>query len=140
VAVALDSNVVIGFLDLTDELHPAADLTVRQVLGTELLVVSAVTYAEVLTGARLGHHDEGAVKGFFDDLISRIVSVDTAIADRAADIRAKTKALAMPDALIAATAEVDPGVELLVTADEAIANLKNLDCRVRLVLSEKASS
>ncbi|MCO5316236.1 MAG: PIN domain-containing protein [Solirubrobacterales bacterium] len=132
-AVALDSNVVIGFLDRSDGFHHAADKTIRELLASEQLVVSAVTYAEVLTGARLGHHDEDVVKGFFADLISRIIPVDVAVGDAAARIRAGAKALAMPDALVAATAELDPEVELLLTADEDMAKLKHLDCPLRLL-------
>lgn len=132
-AVALDSNVVIGFLDRSDEFHLAADKAIREFLASEQLVVSAVTYAEVLTGARLGHHDEEVVKGFFSDLISRILPVDAAVGDMTASIRAGAKSLAMPDAMVAATAELDPDVELLLTADERIARLKRLDCRLRLL-------
>lgn len=135
-AVALDSNVVIGFLDRSDEFHQAADKAIRELLASEQLVVSAVTYAEVLTGARLGHHDEDVVKGFFADLISRIIPVDVAVGDAAARIRAGAKALAMSDALVAATAELDPEVQLLLTADEDIAKLKDLDCPLRLLSAD----
>lgn len=132
-AVALDSNVVVGFLDRSDDLHAAADEEVRSLLHGEPLVVSVITYAEVMTGARLGHHDESRVKGFFEELISRILPVDVAVADSAARLRAKARSLAMPDALIAATADLDPEVELLVSADRRVAKLKGLGCRVRLL-------
>ena len=132
-AVALDSNVLIGFLDRSDELHNAADEAIRGLVRQEQLVVSAITYAEVLTGARLGHHDEERVKGFFADLISRILPVDAAVADRAASLRSQSRSLAMPDALIAAGAEHDSEVELLVTADEGIAKVKRLRCPLRLL-------
>jgi hypothetical protein len=35
-----------------------ADAAIRELVRTERLLVSVVTYAEVLTGAQLGHHDE----------------------------------------------------------------------------------
>lgn len=57
-AVVLDSDAVVGFLDRDDALHTAADAAIRDVIGEHRILVSAVTYAEVLTGARLGHHDE----------------------------------------------------------------------------------
>ena len=133
-AVALDSNVVVGFLDRSDPLHDAADRAIRDLLGTQQLFVSAITYAEVLTGARLGHHDEDRVKGFFADLISRILPVDVAIADRAASLRAGANALQMPDALIVASAELDPQVDLLLSGDRDVAKLKGLDCPVDLLL------
>lgn len=132
-AVALDSSVVVGFLDGADELHRAADEAVRELMRSEQLVVSAITFAEVMTGARLGHHNEGLVKGFFDELVSSILPVDVDVADYAAHLRAQTKSLAMPDALIAATAELDPEVELLVSGDRRVAKLKGLDCQLRLL-------
>jgi predicted nucleic acid-binding protein len=133
VAVVLDSSVVVGFLDRSDELHGAADQAVRDLLGTQRLFVSVITYAEVLTGARLGHHDEEHVVGFFGDLVSSIVPVDVAIGDFAARLRTRTKTLAMPDALIAATAEVSGEVELLVSGDNDVARAKGLDCPVQLI-------
>lgn len=132
-AVALDSSVVIGFLDRADDLHKAADEEVRDLMRSDQLVVSAITFAEVLTGARLRHHDEGRVKGFFDELISRIPPVDVDVADYAAHLRARAKSLSMPDALIVATAELDPEVGLLVSGDRGVAKLKGLDCPVRLL-------
>jgi predicted nucleic acid-binding protein len=134
VAVALDSNVVVGFLDRSDELHEAADKEIRELLRSgEQLIVSVVTYAELMTGARLGHHEEEHVKGFFDDLISRILPVDVAVADRAAALRAGAKSVAMPDALIVATAELDPDVTALASGDRTLTNLKGLGCDVTFV-------
>ena len=132
-AVVLDSSVVIGFLDRSDDLHDAADEVIRELLASHRLFVSVITYAEVLTGARLGHHDEEQVTGFFTDLVSSIVPVDVEIGDRAARLRAQTKALAMPDALIAATAEINGEVELLVSGDKDVAKAKGLDCPVDLI-------
>lgn len=132
-AVVLDSSVVVGFLDRSDDLHGVADATVRELLGSHRLFVSVITYAEVLTGARLGHHDEEHVVGFFTDLVSCIVPVDVGIGDCAARLRARAKALTMPDALIAATAEMNGEVELLVSGDSDIAKARGLGCPVRLV-------
>jgi len=133
VAVVLDSSVVVGFLDRSDELHDAADETIREILTSHRLFVSVITYAEVLTGARLGHHDEEQVIGFFTDLISSVVPVDIEIGDCAARLRAESKALAMPDALIAATAEINGEIELLVSGDGDVAKAKGLGCPVRLI-------
>jgi predicted nucleic acid-binding protein len=134
VAVALDSSVVIGFLDRSDKLHEAADKEIRRLLrSNEQLVISVISYAELMTGAQLGHHDEEQVKGFFDDLISRILPVDVAVADRAASLRAQAKSVAMPDALIVATAELAPEVTALVSGDRALTHLKGIQCAVVLV-------
>jgi predicted nucleic acid-binding protein len=133
VAVILDSDAVIGFLDRGDELHRAADVAIRDLLREQHLLVSVVTYAEVLTGAKLGHHDEATVTSFFAELISGILPVDIAIADRAADLRSRRKTLRMPDAMILATADNEPDVELVVTGDVAASKVSDLRCRVQLL-------
>lgn len=130
-AVVLDSDAVIGFLEAGDALHDAADAAIRELVRTERLLASVVTYAEVLTGARLGHHDEEQVSGFFTKLISALLPVDVEMAARAADLRATSKSLRMPDALILATAEIHPDVELVLTGDAQAAKLPDLKCAVR---------
>lgn len=132
-AVVLDSDAVIGFLDRNDTLHDAADATIRNLVGRERLLVSVVTYAEVLTGARLGHHDEHQVRGFFRDLISDVLPVDVEVADTAADLRSRRKSLRMPDAMILATAETQPEVSLVVTGDLQVTKVAGLRCKVKLL-------
>lgn len=132
-AVVLDSDAVIGFLDSGDALHAAADSAIRELIAKERLAVSVVTYAEVLTGARLGHHDEEAVKGFFTDLVSEVLPIDVRIADAAARLRADRRALRMPDALILATAEADPDVDMVLSGDAGLAAASDLTCQVRLL-------
>jgi len=133
VAVVLDSDAVVGFLDRNDALHASADTAIRDLVGRERLLVSAVTYAEVLTGARLGHHDEKQVKGFFRDLISDVLPVDENVADVAADLRARRKSLRMPDAMILATAEIQPEVGLVLTGDLEATKVRGLTCKVQLL-------
>ncbi len=132
-AVVLDSDAVVGFLDRDDALHEAADAAIRDLIRETRLLVSAITYAEVLTGAKLGHHDEDHVRGFFTQLISGVLPVDTTVADAAADLRARSRSLRMPDALIVATAETDPDTDLIVTGDRKVARLPELRCEVRLL-------
>jgi PIN domain nuclease of toxin-antitoxin system len=50
----LDTDTVTGFLDAHDLLHHAE---VRAAASEHLLAVSVVTVVELLTGAKLGHHD-----------------------------------------------------------------------------------
>jgi predicted nucleic acid-binding protein len=133
VAVVLDSDAVVGFLDRGDALHESADAAIRQVIREHRLLVSAVTYAEVLTGARLGHHDEDEVRGFFSQLISEVLPVDTAIAEKAADLRSRLKSLRMPDALILATADTELEVDLVLTGDKQATRISGLRCRVQLL-------
>lgn len=132
-AVVLDSDVVVGFLDRADALHRAADAAIRKLAAAQPIFVSVITYAEVLTGARIGHHPLPDVKGFFAEVVSRVLPVGIEIADRAAELRAREKALRMPDALIVATAEVDAEVTELLTGDHDIAKLRGLHCKVQLV-------
>jgi hypothetical protein len=133
VAVVLDSGVVAGFLDRQDALHDAADAAVRSLVREQRLLTSAVSYAEVLTGVRLGHHDEERVAGFFGGLISGVLPVDVEVADKAADLRARFKSLRMPDALILATAETEPDTELILTGDRQMTKVSGLRCQVRLL-------
>ncbi|HET7053062.1 MAG TPA: PIN domain-containing protein [Solirubrobacterales bacterium] len=132
-AVVLDSDAVIAFLDRGDALHDAADEAIRDLLGKDRLFASAVTYAEVLTGARLGRHDEKRVRGFFSDLISEILPVDAGVADKAADLRSKRRSLRMPDALILATADLHPEVELVVTGDHRTAKAAGSNFKVKVL-------
>jgi predicted nucleic acid-binding protein len=131
VAVVLDSDVVIGFLDRQDAFHDAADSVIREFARRQRLVASVVTYAEVLTGARLGHHDEDDVAGFFRGLLSAVLPVDVAVADTAAVLRSRSKSLRMPDALILATAETDPDIDLVVTGDQQLTKVSGLRVEVR---------
>ena len=132
-AVVLDSDAVVGFLDRKDALHDAADTAIRDLVREQRLLVSVVTYAEVLTGAWLGHHDEDQVRGFFAQLISEVLSVDMTIADKAAEFRSRFKPLRMPDALILATAETNSDVDLFVTGDAQAPKVPGLDCAIRLL-------
>lgn len=132
-AVVLGSDVVIGFLDRQDALHDAADAAVRELVRGQRLVASVVTYAEVLTGARLGHHNEDDVAGFFRGLLSAVLPVDVAVADTAAELRSRFKSLRMPDALILATAETNPDVDLIVTGDQQLTKVSGLRVKARLL-------
>jgi len=133
VAVVLDSDTVVGFLDRKDALHAAADVAIRDLVREQRLLVSVVTYAEVLTGTRLGHHDEDQVRGFFAQLISEVLPVDMTVADKAAELRSHLKPLRMPDALILASAETNPDVDLIVTGDAQAPKVPGLDCAIRLL-------
>ena len=132
-AVVLDSDAVVGFLDRDDALHDAADAGIRDLVREQRLLVSVVTYAEVLTAARLGHHDEGQIRGFFAQLVSEVLPVDVTVADKAAEFRSRLKSLRMPDALILATAETNPDVDLIVTGDAQVPKVPGLDCAIRLL-------
>ena len=125
----LDSNTVIGFLDADDLLHQAADTAVRAAASEHVFAVSVVTVAELLTGAKLGHHDEETVRRFFAQTTSTRIPLDEPVAERAAELRAAHKALKMPDALILATADLHADVVL--TGDERWLNVVGPTCELR---------
>lgn len=133
--IALDSDAVIGFLDRSDTHHRVAlEVISAHVTGFGSLsgpvVVSAITYAEVITGALLGHHDEEVVRGFFRDLVSEVVEVDLDVAETAARLRARNTGLRLPDALVVATAELYPDVDSLLTGDGKLAKVKGAAIRI----------
>jgi len=86
VVALLDSVTVAGFLDRDDAFHVAADTRIRELAGRATLIVSVITYAELLTGAGLGRHGDSAVRGFFAHLIDELHSVDRTVAERAAEL------------------------------------------------------
>jgi predicted nucleic acid-binding protein len=133
VAVVLDSAAIVAFLDGDDALHGAADKAIRKLIIEHRFYASAVTFAEVMTGAQLDHHDEEVVRGFFDELVAEVLPVDEAVAERAARLRADHKALRMPDALILATADGHPDVDIVLTGDTGFKSVRGLGCRVSLL-------
>jgi predicted nucleic acid-binding protein len=130
----LDSGAVVAFLDRDDVLHASADAAIRELIAEHRFYASAVTFAEVLTGVHLGHHDEDLVRGFFDDLVAEILPVEAATAERAARLRGDQKALLrVPDALILAAADGHPDVEVVLTGDTGFKSVRGLSCRVILL-------
>lgn len=127
----IDSSTVIGFLDADDLLHQAADAALRAAATEHALAVSVVTVAELVTGAKLGHHEEATVRRFFAQAISRRIALDEPAAERAAELRAAHRALKMPDALILATGDLHADVVL--TGDEQWLKASGLACEPRLI-------
>lgn len=128
----LDSVVVAAFLDRSDAFHVAADRRLRELAGQEHLIVSAVSYAELLTGVVLGHHQEQVARGFFSELIDAIVPVDQEVAERAAEIRGAKKSLKMPDALTLATADCYPA-DLVLSGDASWIRVPGCRCKVEVI-------
>lgn len=131
--ILLDSNVIVGFLDADDALHEVSVAKLREIVPREPLAASVIGYAEVMTGAKLGHHPEDRVAGFFDALIGDLLPVDRAVADRAAAIRGERRSLPMPDALILATADLHDEIDTVLCADGAWPKVPGLDCKVELL-------
>lgn len=131
--ILLDSNVIVGFLDADDALHEVSVARVREFASAHPLAASVITYAEVMTGAKLGHHSEDRVLGFFDSLIRDLLPVDRAVADRAAVIRGERRSLRMPDALILAGADLHEEIDTVLCADGDWPKVSGLSCRVELL-------
>jgi predicted nucleic acid-binding protein len=130
--ILLDSTVIVGFLDADDALHDVTVAKFKEVVGRHALAASVVSYAEVMTGVALGHHPEKHVDGFFDTFVKDLLPVDRPVAARAAALRGKRR-LAMPDALILATADLHAEIETVICADGDWAKVKGLDFRVDML-------
>jgi predicted nucleic acid-binding protein len=128
--ILLDSVVVVAYMDATNAFHrPAVDV-LEHAVRRDSLIASVINYAELLTGAKLGHREESLTRGFFSDLIAEVVPVGTEIADRAADIRSQS-GVRLPDALVLATAALR--ADRVVTADQRWTQVAGLDCTVELL-------
>lgn len=131
--ILLDSTVIVGFLDADDAMHDVSVARLRELAGTDPLAVSVISYAEVMTGAELGHHSPERVEGFFDALVRDLIPVDRPIAARASKIRGKRRSLPMPDALILATADLHNEIDTVLCADADWPKVAGLECRVELL-------
>jgi predicted nucleic acid-binding protein len=134
--ILLDSTAIVGFLDADDALHAVSVARLRELAALHPLAASVVSYAEVMTGAELGHHSAERVDGFFDVLIRDLLPVDRDVAARASKIRGARRSLPMPDALILATADLHSEIDTVLCADSDWLKVGGLDCRVELLESE----
>ena len=102
--VALDSDVVIAFLDAGDDQHERAVAALRPALAAgDKILVPASVYAEVMVRP-LQRGREQAVDDFLQAADAAVVPIDRDIARRAAGLRARHRSLRLPDALSLATA------------------------------------
>ena len=103
-AVALDADVVIAFLDASDDQHrPAIDILRPRLAAGDRIMLAASVYAEVLVFPLRRGSDE-AVDDFIAAIGAEIVPLDRQIARRAAQLRASHRSMRLPDALSLATA------------------------------------
>lgn len=120
--VVLDSSVVIAFLDPDDALHDAAVAALTEHQHAELLIPTSA-YAEILVAPhRRGAEAVAEVEAFLSDLSIRLEAVTPPIARAAAKLRAASRNLRLPDALVLATAE-ELGAEVVLTGDESWARI-----------------
>ena len=119
--VVLDTNIVIGILDPDDSLHGCSTRAFReQEDAGSFFSLSAVTWAELMVGAlRKGPAAVDALRVFADRAIEDVVMIDTPLAERAAEFRARDLGLRLADALVLATG-VQTGAAVVLTGDEKI--------------------
>ena len=119
--VALDADVVIAFLDASDDQHHRAIDVLRPRLATgDRLILPASVYAEILVHP-IKRNADNAVDEFIGAIGADIMAIDRAIARRAAHLRASHRGLRPPDALSLATA-LAAGAQLL-TLDRQLAKI-----------------
>jgi predicted nucleic acid-binding protein len=119
--VALDADVVIAFLDASDDQHRRAVDLLRPLLGGGAeIVIGASVFAEVMVRP-LARGVGDTVDEFVDAVGATVVAIDRELARRAAGLRARHRSLRLPDALALATA-LTAGAEL-VTLDQRLARV-----------------
>jgi len=120
-AVALDADVLIGFLEPTDAQHDrAVELLASFLAPGHRLYIGASVYAEALVRPlQLGRPE--VVEDFLSAARVEIVPVDESVARVAAGLRAEHRSLRLPDALSLACA-LARGAALL-TFDERLGRL-----------------
>ena len=126
----LDTTAVAAFLAPDDPLHADADMRLRQIARDSFFAASALTWAELIAGPSLARETETGVRGFFDDFGVIVLPVDEAVAERAAELRARRRgrpALELADALVLATADVDPDIDVAVGSHERWARVHGLN-------------
>lgn len=102
--IVVDASVLIALLDPGDALHMAAMAVLTNHAGDDLKV-PASAYSESLVGpARRGH--VAPAKSAIASLLMDIVPITAAIAEHAAQLRARHPRLRLPDALVVATGTV----------------------------------
>lgn len=131
--IHLDAGVLIGFLDSDDGHHAAGRAVVAEALDRgDRLAMAASASAECLVGpARRGDEAVDIVHDLRRRLPIEIVDLNVDIATAAALLRARHRALRLPDALVIATAAVG-AADGLVTTDRRWPTERALDVPVTI--------
>jgi predicted nucleic acid-binding protein len=132
----VDAGVLIGFLDRNDAHHQSAVDALAEAVGRgDHLVVPASALAETLVGpARRGPDVVAAVLDMLERVPFEVAPLDRQIAVAAAALRAKHRAIKLPDTLVLATATVRDA-DALLTTDRGWPTPRRLgiDCSIRIV-------
>ncbi|MDQ6746459.1 MAG: type II toxin-antitoxin system VapC family toxin [Actinomycetota bacterium] len=102
--IVLDASVAIAALAANDAHHEAASAALAATTDDEL-VLAATTRAEILVGpARVGAAAMAAARNFVDGCAT--VPVTASVADDVAALKARHRALSLPDAIALVVADV----------------------------------
>jgi predicted nucleic acid-binding protein len=119
--VALDSDVLIAFLDAADAQHHAAVELLRPRLAAgDQILLGASVYAEVMVRP-LQRGTQATVDEFLGAIDATVVPIDRALARRAAALRAEHRTLRLADALSLAAARANAAA--LLTLDVRLARV-----------------
>lgn len=104
--IVLDASVLIGYLDAQDAHHSAA-VALLQRHAQDRLTIPASVYAEILVGPYgRGQSAVAKIGRALADIPIRVEPIGPEIGRRAAELRARHRALRLPDAFVIATGEV----------------------------------
>jgi predicted nucleic acid-binding protein len=115
--VLLDTSIIIALFDGKDLLHNKAVPVVREVQGSNEMIFSIVSYAELLVGAYQHSQEAVAKLDRFLNGLFRMAPMTPAIAHTGAELRASRSSLKLPDALIIATG-IHHRADQIITGDE----------------------
>ena len=116
--IVLDAGVVIGFLDRSDAHHEAAVAELGRRRGDRLMLPTSAFAEALVRPYQAGAEAVAAVDAFVRDLAVELQALTAPIAHRAASLRARYPALALPDAIVLATGDV-LDASIVVTTDKA---------------------
>ncbi|MBT2795364.1 type II toxin-antitoxin system VapC family toxin [Paraburkholderia strydomiana] len=94
VKALFDTNILIDYLN-------GVGAAKKELARYEYRAISAITWMEVLVGASA--EEDAAIRAWLDSF--DVIAVDSAIANRAVEIR-RTKKIRLPDAIVWASAQV----------------------------------
>jgi predicted nucleic acid-binding protein len=132
----VDAGVLIGFLDRNDPHHEdAADALTAVVDRGDRIVVPASALAEMLVGpSRQRRHAVAAVLQLIERVPFEVAPLDKDVAVAAGALRAKHRAIKLPDALVLAAATV-LRAEVLLATDRGWPTARRLaiDCSIQII-------
>ena len=118
--IVLDAGVVIAALETADANHAAAVAALRQHANDDVRIPASALVETLVSPCRRGVESE--VRETIRSLGLAVVPLDEDIAVLAAALRARRKAVRLPDALVAATGTA-VGADLILTTDRRLARL-----------------